>query len=151
MTLTTGHLNHSQRLHVHEHSSSAVGVARQAVGSPVQLSLCSWGAADLHVARDGCDPATGAVRLARRCSERGRMHRNLTSPPCKPAISITGNRKNINFYWFIITLQHGKSNDAFSLACTCAAVLRNPTVKFSETLRLAAPSAQMASRHKWEK
>ena len=86
--------------------------------------------------------------MARRCNERGRMHRNLISPPCKPAISITGQPKNTNYYWFIITLQHGKSNDAFSLACTCAAVLRNATVKFFETLRLAAPSAQMASRYK---
>ena len=148
MALTIGHLNHSQRLHGHEHSSSAVGVAWQEVGSPVQLSLCSWGAADLHVVRDGCDPEGGAVRLARRCSEQGKMHRNLISPRCKPAISITGQLENINFYWPRITLQHGKSNDAFSLACTCATVLQNKRSKFSETLRLVAPSPHRAVRHK---
>ena len=151
MALTTGHLNHSQRLHVHEHSSSAVGVARQAVGSPVQLSLCSWGAADLHVASDGCDPEGGAVRLARRCSQRGRTHRNLHISPCKPAISMTGQLNNTNYYWPRITLQHGKSNDAFSLACTCAAVLQKSTVKVSETLRLAAPSPWRTCRHKEER
>jgi hypothetical protein len=108
MALTTGHLNHSQRLHVHEHSSSAVGVARQAVGSPVQLSLCSLGAAFLHTARDGRDPEGGPVSWARTCSEPGRLHRNLHISPCKPAISMTELANNINYYWPRITLQHEK-------------------------------------------
>ena len=110
------------------------------MGSPVHLLVCSWGAVLLSTARDGRDPEGGHVNCVRRCSEQGRMHCNLHISPSKPAISITGQPKNTNYYWFIITLQHGNSNDAFSLACTCAAVLRNPMGKVSETLRLPASS-----------